>query len=379
MRGAPARGLRIAQLIETDAPRGAEGVVYQLATGLRSRGHIVLPVVLPNGEGWLSGRLRDEGYPVHMPRLARPVDAAFARALAAWSRRERVDVLHAHEFTFGFYAGVAGLLARTPHMITMHGGVTFANAARRRWALGWSARRAAASIGVSEATAAHLANAVGLARSRVQLVLNGVPTPVPTRGRVETRQALNVSEDHFVALSVGSLHPVKGHATLVDACAHLQRMEGLPPWTVCIAGRGSEELSLSARIRELGLEQRVILLGLRSDIPDLLAAADGWVMPSLSEGLPLALLEAMLAKLPIVSTAVGGIPDLIVPGKTGLLVPPADPAMMADALATLMRQREAGSAMAAQAFALANAEFTADTMVERYIALYEGAVGTRRR
>ncbi len=273
----------------------------------------------------------------------------------------------------GFYAGVAGLLTAVPHVITMHGGVTFAAAARRRWALRWSVNRAAATVGVSDSTCQHLADSLRLRRDRVELVPNGVP--ITPGDRDSARRALGVDPTVRLLLSVGNLYPVKGHATLIEACGLLAQERTLPPWRVVVAGRGDEAAPLQARIHALGLEDRVTLLGLRDDIPDLLAAADGWVMPSLSEGLPMALLEAMLARLPIVSSAVGGIPDVIRDGENGLLVPAADPARLAAALASLLRDPDTATRYGANAFAAANGTFSASTMVSRYLALYERALG----
>jgi glycosyltransferase involved in cell wall biosynthesis len=115
----------------------------------------------------------------------------------------------------------------------------------------------------------------------------------------------------------------------------------------------------------------VQLLGLRNDIPDLLAAADGWVMPSLSEGLPMALLEALFARLPVVCTAVGGIPSLVEQGNTGWLVPPADPDQLASALEELVTQPTLRARMGEQALLNVEQEYGQMRMVDRYLDLYQ--------
>jgi glycosyltransferase involved in cell wall biosynthesis len=363
---------RIALLIESDGPGGAETVVLRLAEGLLQRGHTVLPVTLANGQGWLPERLERLGLRVHLPPLRRAIDPGFAWALAGWARAHHVQVMHAHEFTMGFYCGLSGLRSGIPHIITMHGGVTFANAARRRQALRWSAHRAKALVGVSESTCVHLTRVLGIPRERMHLVLNGVPVHHGERSR--TRASLGVADNTRLMLAVGNLYPVKGHAVLVDACALLQRMEGLPPWRVMIAGRGEEETRLRAQIATHNLGERVTLLGLRDDIPDLLAASDVWVLPSRSEGLPMAMLEAMLAEKPIVATAVGGIPDVLRGESCGLLARPEDPASLAEAMARVLRDPVLAARIARTAKQVALAEYTADVMVSRYEALYETAI-----
>ncbi len=357
-------------MIESDGPGGAESVVLALADGLRKRGVTVLPVIFANGEGWLSGKLRSAGFPVFSPGISRsvPFDLAVTTKLIQWTRQERVDVLHAHELMMGVYAGLVGLLTNRPHVITLHGGTRFASAPHRRCALRLSAMRACATVGVSESTCEHIASALMLPPSRVTHVPNGVPI---RRGlRTKTRAALTLATDERFLLAVGNLYKVKGHAVLIDAAKRLLRDDSLPRWRIAIAGRGEEESALRSMIASAGLDDRIMLLGLRDDIPDLLAAADGWIMPSLSEGLPMALLEAMLAGLPTVCSAVGGIPALVIPSETGFLVPPNDPAALAIALGQLLSDATVGRALGEQARALAESKYSVETMVQRYLELY---------
>jgi glycosyltransferase involved in cell wall biosynthesis len=172
-------------------------------------------------------------------------------------------------------------------------------------------------------------------------------------------------------LAVGNLYPVKGHAVLVEAAA---RLKDLPvPWVVAVAGRGGEDPALRLAIDRLGLGGRFRLLGLRTDVPDLLAAADVFAMPSLSEGLPLALLEAMSAGLPVVASAVGGIPGVVRHGENGLLVPAGDAAALEGALRDLI------TGPGARRLGLAAAEeiprrFGVEAMTQGYLAVYQKAL-----
>lgn len=375
----PSRGpsLRIGQLIESDGPGGAESVMLELCSELRQRGHDIHPSVFGGGEGWLSGRLKARGFEPFLPSISGrvPLDLRLIWEMHRWVKRSRLQVLHAHDFTMSVYAAIVGHLASVPYVISMHGGTYFATAAKRKAALRWAARGAAAFVGVSEATREHLATALDLSLEQVRCVPNGVPVPLGDRDRA--RQALGIAENERLLLAVGNLYPVKGHLTLIDAAGNLSKCDGLPPWRIAIAGRGELESSLRERISELGLEARIHLLGLRSDIGDLLAAADLWVMPSLSEGLPMALLEAMFAGLPIVASNVGGIPGVIRDSFNGMLVPPKDATALAERLHALLRGPDAARRLGEEARVAAQAEYSVQRMGQRYCELYSAAVARR--
>jgi len=165
-------------------------------------------------------------------------------------------------------------------------------------------------------------------------------------------------------LAVGNLYPVKDHATLLRAAAVL------PEVHVAIAGRGEEASRLRALARELGTAGRTHLLGVREDIENLLRAADLFAHPSRSEGLPLAILEAMAAGLPVVATRVGGVAEAVLDDETGYLVPPGDAEALRGALARVLQQSDRGAALGYAGRQRSIAEFSIETMAQRYQALY---------
>ena len=367
--------LVVGLLLDSYGPGGAERMVLQLAHRLRDRGHDVVPVgiLTPHGEGWLHQEYRRSGFEPEILRLRRALDPRFARELGSTLGRRGVTVTHAHEFTFAFYGATTGL----PLVITMHGGTGFAGALRRRMALAWAARRASSVVAVSTAAAEHLAQAAALDRGRISVVPNGVPVPA---GIADSgRRALGLEPGQRLALATGSLYQVKGHATLLEAVALLRASGKWPDtWILAIAGRkGGEEAGLRVRASDPLLAPVVRILGHRDDVPDLLAAADLYAMPSLSEGMPLALLEAMHAGLAIVASGVGGIPEAVRHEREALLVPPSDPGRLAQALERLLGDDDLRHRLASAAQERAGACYSAEAMTVAYEDLYRRARESR--
>ena len=282
---------RIALMLESDGPGGAEMMLLQLAEELRQRGHFVLPVGPEHGAGWLSERFRESDFAPATFSLRRPLDWRCLRDLTRLLRDRAITVVHSHEFTMAVYGAVAARRMAARHVITMHGGQYFADRWRRRAALRYAVRNSAALVAVSGATASHLQRALGLHDGAVTVVPNGISFRGGNRPLL--RRELALSDDVLLVLAVGNLYPVKGHRTLLDALGLVHRAHPALDWHLAIAGRGEETGAVEALAREHGIAHRVHLLGFRRDVPDLLAAADVFAMPSHSEGLPLALVEAM--------------------------------------------------------------------------------------
>jgi glycosyltransferase involved in cell wall biosynthesis len=324
----------------------------------------------------MTERAEAAGLPVWIMPLRPGLDLAWVFAFARRLRRERIDVFHSHEFAMNVFGGAAALLARVPALSTIHGRSYASERTRRVLAYRALRRLGIPIIAVSEDLAGFLAQALKLARSSLAVVHNGIPLPplVPaaerTARRAAARSAIGVPADGPLLVAVGNLYPVKDHATLLRAFAQL------PGARVAIAGRGEEEARLRELAAELGLSDRLHLLGLRDDIETVLAAGDVFVQPSLSEGLPLAVLEAMAASLPVVATRVGGVAEAVEDGETGYLVPSADPAGLAAALRRVLEASDRGAAFGALGRRRAETEFSVAVMADRYRALYRA--GTDR-
>lgn len=367
------RELSVALLLESDGPGGAEQMILQLATELARRGIEVCPVGPADGCGWLADRFRERGFEPETFRLRSPVDPLCVRDLIRTLRRRRVDVVHSHEFTMAVYGSVAARWLGKRHVVTMHGGGGWEARWRRRAALRWALRRADAIVAVSESMRERLADVLELDAGAIEVIHNGIET---VRGRAgPVREELGLSPGDVLLVSVGNLYEVKGHDVLVRALARLERGEAAPPWRAAIAGRGDREGPLRELATSLGIEDRVRFLGYRDDIPDLLAAADVFVLPSRAEGLPLALLEAMIAGKAIVASRTGGIPEAVEAGREALLVLPGDPDALAEALERLVGSPPLRDRLGDAARAAADERASVRTMTDAYERLYRPGGG----
>ncbi|MDH5294210.1 MAG: glycosyltransferase, partial [Acidimicrobiia bacterium] len=221
---------------------------------------------------------------------------------------------------------------------------------------------------VSEAVASSLA---GFPGPDPQVIPNGVAVDVDPEAPGRVRTELDLPADTNLVVQVGNIRPLKGHQNLIDAAAILQERRG----DFAIVGIGGEKNPgdlerISDAARQAGVEDRVRFLGRRDDARSFIAAADVFVNPSDVEGLPLVVLEALALSRPVVATAVGGVPSVVIDGETGRLVPPADPRALADAIDSVLSDPERAS-LGLSGASLVSERFGAATMVEAYERIYE--------
>ena len=355
-------------MLESDGHGGAEVMVLRLSDELRRRGHFILPVGPARGCGWLAGEFRRAGFTPEVYDLRMPVDPLGVRDLLRVLRRHNIDVIHTHEFTLAVYGAAVSRILGLHHVLTMHGGLTVCKALRRRVALRWAMRSADHTVMVSNATRRQFARDLGVAEDRFTVIPNGVPLQIGDAA--SARREFGVSDGDVVLLAVGTLETHKGHRLLLEALARPEFVKA--PWKLIIAGgRGGDQYEpLMSFVRQAGLADRVRIVLNRNDVPSLLALADVFVMPSLWEGLPMALLEAMLAGKAIVASATAGIPEAINNGTDGILVPPGDVPSLADALRSLITSSERRAFLGTAAQQSAEENFSVNVMADRYESLY---------
>ncbi len=308
-----------------DQGGGAEYLATLLRVLDRSR---FAPTYVSLGRDDLASRLGD-GVPC---RRSRGV-----RELAALVRETGARFVHTHGVRANLIGRLAGRATRRPVLTTVHSLIAYDydSSVRRTVAVGVDNLSLSLSdhfIAVSESVAADLIRR-GVPRRKIHVVYNGVAEPSRLPEPAAARRDLGLAPGPTVG-TVARLHAVKGVRYLLQAAAILQR-RGVA-CQVVVVGDGPERGALEREGRELGLAPPARFLGFRERPVELLPALDVFVLPSLMEGMGLAVLEAMLAGLPVVASRVGGVRELVAEGETGLLVPPADPQSLADALMRLL-------------------------------------------
>ena len=343
-----------------------ERVVLHLAQGLPAQGYASEVVTL-------SGAPPDqmvEGITLHELCKGRGLDISLARALAGLARQSGAELLHAHNTLSWLYAVMASIMARRPVVATLHG-ANYGGSARHRHLRRWLAGRSASVACVSRDALAAARDQDRIAPDKLRLVYNGIdlePIREAREQRDSERVCLGLEAGDQVVISVGRLSREKDYATLLQAIALLAGQGA--PVRLLLVGDGSERAGLEQRAAELGLGERVRFLGERGDVPQLLAAADAFALSSLSEGVSLAVLEAMAAGLPVAATEVGGNPEVVLPDETGLLVPPSDAPALASALADLARDPDRASRMGLAGAARVEEHFSLRAMTQAYAHLY---------
>ena len=341
------------------APRTVAFVHLDLADGGAQRQTLLLArhldparyrarIVCLRGEGQLVPVARAAGVPVQaLGRLRRPWDAAAPLVLARELRRAGAHVVHVARYSRAVpYAALAARLARVP-LLVVHDHALYGDLPRARRLADAQLLRDARYVAVAEAVRRSLL-AAGIAPARVAVVAPGIELDRVAAGRAERgRAALGLPDAALLVLVPARLHAMKRHVDLLAALPRV--LAAFPGVRVVCAGDGPLRERLVALADAAGLSSAVLFVGQRDDVPDLLAAATLVVLPSRVEGLPAALIEAAAAGQPVVATAVGGVPELVVDGQTGWLVPPDDPPALAAALVAALRDPEARARMGAAA------------------------------
>jgi glycosyltransferase involved in cell wall biosynthesis len=359
---------RVLQVVLRLDPGGTERLVIEIVRRLHAR--IPMAVCCLDAPGAWADRVTALGVPLHV--LGRPpgFHPRLSLRLAAIARDMRADVLHCHHYSPFVYGRLASYLAPgTRTVYTEHGRLSDSPpSAKRRLANRLIMAGARDLYAVSHDLRAHLLQEA--VPDRMQVIWNGIePGDAPTpAAREAARALLGAGPGDRVVGAVGRLDPVKDFVMLVEAVALAARTR--PELRLAIVGDGPERAAIELAIARLDAGEHVRLLGHRDDARALLPGVDLFANSSTSEGISLTLLEAMAAERPIVATRVGGTPEVVVAGETGLLAPARDAAGFAAALVEAAADPARAAAWGRAGRRRLLAHFTIDEMVRRYEAVY---------
>ena len=375
--------LRVARILGRSNVGGPTRTVLHLTRGLRQHQVETLLIVGPPGEREGDLLTASEPNVRRMAGLRRRLsfsDLRTQRELAALLEEFRPDIVHTHAAKAGALGRRAALaLARRPLLVhTYHGHVLHGYFSRPVSALFRAVERRLARqtdclVAVSQQVANELVDRHQIAgREKFEVIPNGIDLapyqPADAETRRRGRRKLDVSDSARLLLVPARLVPVKQHRLLFEALLHLP--ENMLPLEVHLLGDGPLRAKLERRAATLRAGVRVRFHGFRDDLPVLLPAADLVVLASRSEGMPLSLIEAMAAGVPCVATAVGGVPDLIRSGETGLLVQPGDSRSLAFAIARVLGDLELAHKLGRAGRRLVEAEHDIERVLRQHLDLY---------
>jgi L-malate glycosyltransferase len=352
---------------------GAEVLAAALARRLQDQ-QLRFVFICLDELGTLGEQLQVEGFPVHVLARRPGVDWRCMASLGALLRRERVNLVHAHQYTPFFYSLAARLFVRRLGIIFTEHGRHYPDYPRKKriWINRMLLKRRDRVVGVGQSVRTALINNEGIPGERIAVIYNGINIR-SFQSRADERQSLRrelgFSDQDFLILQVARLDYLKDHATAIRTMTRV--VHNCPTARLLLVGEGPELSKIQQQVREVGLEKHVLLLGLRTDIARLLAAADMFLLTSISEGIPVTLLEAMAAGLPLVSTRVGGVPEVITDGETGLLAAAGDDAKLAEHVLRLASQNETRLRFGKAGVKRAEDKFSEQEMHAGYLRVYQ--------
>ncbi|HRV93205.1 MAG TPA: glycosyltransferase [Anaerolineae bacterium] len=351
---------------------GAEKVLVHLISKLDRTHFDPIVVCLYDGNGPIAAEIRALNVPVIDLNMRTRWDVTAIRRFYQLVRREKPVIIHASLFHANVIGRLVGRMAGVPLIITCRQNISIGGRWREqinRLTASWDDKVVAVCELAREAELEH----AGVAQEKVVTIYNTIDPTVfhndhrPKKSNI--RNELGIPPDLLLIGSVGRLHPQKGLSYLLEATAQLKKQSPVD-FRLLVVGDGQLRDDLIAQSRTLGIADRTIFAGARTDVPDILGELDIFAFPSLWEGLPLALLEAMAAGLPVVATAVGGTPEVVQNGQTGILVPPGDHQSLAIALERLITEPDLRLKMGQAGLNRIQQAFTVEQMVEKYHNLY---------
>ncbi|MBN4063234.1 glycosyltransferase [Cardiobacterium sp. AH-315-I02] len=361
----------ILHIIDTTGPGGAETVFIDLATRLPKDKY--RSVVVIRGKGWVYEELCRRGIKPVLLDAKGSFNFRYLSGLRKIIRDESVDLIQSHLLGANVYCSLAGLLTSTPVVATFHGVVDIGENERLK-RLKFAAINAGASciVAVTDSLLEDIISRTSLKENKTAVIYNGIDTAAFVRPHSnDLRQKYGWHEDDIIIGSLGNIRPAKGYDLLLKAADLLKQSSH--SYRFVIAGQGKGKLfdEMLALRKTLGLEERVQFLGFIDDAADFLANIDIFLSTSISEGLPLSAIQAMVAARPMVATRCGGYVSLISHRENGILTEVGNPAAIAEAIEMLAADSKLQISMANNAKVYAIETYDIQVMLDAYARLYD--------
>lgn len=368
--------MKVLHIIDSGGLYGAEIMLLDLATEQLRLGlePVIASIGDPNiAEKPLEAAALKRGIRVKAFRMQPGPNVLGALRILKYARHEGAALLHSHGYKANILFGLLPrILRRLPLISTVHGWTSTRQLSRMRlyeWLDGLCLRRADQVVLVNAAMAEH--PRLQPLRRRCQVIDNGLAEPA---GQIDspTDELADFCRQGFTLCAIGRLSPEKGFALLLSSLSALVAKH--PSLRLVIFGEGAQRPALEERVRELGLQQQVRLPGYCSAVRSYLPLCRALVLSSLTEGLPLVVLEAMQVGVPIIATRVGGVPGVLAEGQAGLLVPAGSPEALALAIDQFLADPAAAQGRVAAASRRVREHYSSGTMARKYQAVYAGVL-----
>jgi len=367
--------IKILYIITSSGIGGAERILYYTATGLNYNKYDISVCSLKK-KGEIARALEKQGIEVYCLHMGgRERFLGWLSSIIALIRlfpyliRIRPTIIHSFLFRANILARITGYLTGVPIVISsvrvMGGEKKYFHYVEMITSF-----MVDHYVAVSESVQKHIIDKSRISNEKISVIYNGVNIKSQDNAYGQNvKVPLTIQNEDRILMTVGRLHEQKGHCYLIQAISKVRKE--FPKVKLLVTGEGEEENNLKKLVKSLDLTNEVIFAGLSSDIEEILPMAELFILPSLWEGLPNALLEAMAAGKPVVATKVGGIPEIVVHGETGILIPPRDHDALAIAIIDLLQNRLKAKDMGEAARIRAGKRFSFYKMIEKTENLYQ--------
>lgn len=365
--------MKILHLISSSGLLGAERVLLELAEHSKRAGLKVTIGVFNNSQNPnfdLAKYAKGKDFDIQIFPCNGRFDKKTIRMIKDHMDQAGIQILHSHNYKSNFYARRTLSNNNIRWIVTNHGRRFGPKLMLYNLLDGLMVRRADRVIAVSKEIAKRMKRA-RIDSKKICLIENGVNLERFQKkiASESIKESLGIKKDVPVVATVGALTEEKGHLYLLKGIPKV--VQRFPEAIFLFIGDGRERPNLEKTTSSLGIKNSVIFAGMRNDVPGLLSILDVFVLPSLNEGLPMALLEAQAARIPVVATRVGAMPDVVEDRVTGILVSPKDPQAIAEAIIMILSDKKLASGIAQRGFERVRDNFSSEKMGDKYIAIYK--------